>query len=58
VDTVNVLLEVSSYALLGDVAFDELTLFLSVPPLYLVVGGPSKLLRFYIRIKKENNPQK
>lgn len=27
-DTVNVLLEASSYALLGDVAFDELTSFL------------------------------
>ena len=29
--------------------------FLSVPPLYLVLDGPSKLLRFYIRIEKENN---
>lgn len=54
-DTVNVSLEASSCALPGDVAFDELTSFLSVPPLYQVLGGPSKLLRFYIRIEKENN---
>ncbi|KAK1600871.1 hypothetical protein QYE76_018063 [Lolium multiflorum] len=53
-DTVNVSLEASSCALPGDVAFDELTSFLSVPPLQ-VLGGPSKLLRFYIRIEKENN---
>jgi hypothetical protein len=48
-------LEASSCTLPGDAAFDELTSFLSVPPLYLVLGGPSKLLRFYIRIEKENN---
>lgn len=51
-DTVTAEFQVSSSASPGAVAFEQLASYLVVPPRYLVVDGPSKVLRLYVCIEK------